>query len=173
MGLQQQRERRVAEELIKAEMTKDAYTAMAIKTRKQMAVLVDEHVGLTGSSAPYIMYRSKLYTSPFNATVPMGYKNKHKSIHFSLIQRAESILEITFDQKVMISKINMLISKAVKFSTCSKTLRSVLDLHFTDLVPYNIGPPLSDDEVNQFKQKHSGAYDALGTLTIYNLIVGD
>lgn len=154
------------------------------KTRqlKAMAELARENQSLLQLRHPCFLFENRWYTYPYNVdkTILSAVELKNnRTLHPDLREKAVEIMYPSFDEIVIYNKVRTLINEALNqcrtYSCIEKLLPKAIteNVKLTDEVQtiLEIGDPLSQKEIDDFKETNKARYDAYHQIVLTHLLL--
>lgn len=158
------------------------YKHQEIMQLKAMGKLALENQNKTNGNYPCFMFEGVWYTYPYNAEMPKNTEGIPRSLDINLIHKAIAIMyQNDFEETISIEYIRNFIGNALNLCRTINCLEELLSIDIKQITTtlhtgeleeiYNIGNPLTKEEINQFKQKNVAGIKAVQQLTMKELLL--
>ncbi len=143
---------------------------------KKMADLAQQNAALNNVGSCFL-FEGVWYTDPFNYEMPRNKTGYNRILDMSLkLQAYEIVNTETFESRKIRATILNFFGKALQTCPTLECLNKVLppDLHTHELVPaivFNQGTPMTDEQIDVFKEDNIKGRAALNTIFLTELIL--
>ena len=163
---------------MKRKLIAQIYNDREVSRRKKMANLVVENMTLMGHGSTSFMYKGEWFFYPWDTPVPRVRNTLNKVLHSSLISKAAEIMgQDSFEDQMAKAHIegyvDLVLNTCRQWRDLWKVLPGSLFLVYTDEIKriFNIGDPLTDDEIDALNEKGAKGREALQFVYMTELLL--